>query len=189
MIKKRRFGVKIPNVPSDTMLGVGILAGMTVIIALAIVSKKREQESSIGEDAQPAQVVKVIDGDTIELNSEKIRLYGIDAPEKGQPCKKNNAPYDCGNASKEHLKFLLTGLKVNCEKKDKDKWGRHVAVCSADGEDISRLMVRHGWAIAYKEYSTAYIEDQNFAELNKLGMWSKEFLIPSEWRKSDRGNE
>lgn len=59
----------------------------------------------------------------------------------------------------------------------------------ADGEDISQLMVRHGWAVAYKAYSSLYVDDEEFARSNELGVWSKEFEIPSEWRKSDRSDK
>ncbi|PJC19089.1 MAG: nuclease [Zetaproteobacteria bacterium CG_4_9_14_0_2_um_filter_59_191] len=180
--KKARF-----NVPSDTVMGAGVLGGIALIVALLILGKGRDEAPS--EMPASTQTVRVIDGDTIEVNHEKVRLYGIDAPEMGQPCTRNNSPYDCGRASKEHLEFVLTGATVNCRKKGKDKWGRFVAECTADGEDISHMMVRHGWALAYREYSTAYVSDEEFATSNKLGMWSKEFSIPSEWRKSNRGDK
>ena len=181
---KKTFKIRIP---SDSMLGMAVLGGVAVAVAIAIFGK--EKSNHPGEASSAIQAVKVIDGDTIEVNSEKLRLYGIDAPEKGQPCRRNNTPYDCGTASKEHLEFLLSGAEVNCTKKGKDKWGRYVAECEADGEDVSKLMVRHGWAIAYRKYSTTYVEDEKFAQSNRLGMWSKEFSIPSEWRKSDRGDK
>lgn len=126
--------------------------------------------------------VIVIDGDTIEVNDERIRLYGIDAPEQGQPCRKNNESYNCGKASKEHLTFLITGLKVSCDNRGEDRYGRRIAVCKADSQDIGQLMVKHGWAIAYRKYSLDYIKDEKFARKNKLGMWAKDFMTPSEWR-------
>lgn len=174
--------------PSDKTLGIVVLGAVAVVAALTILGKRVDKEA-IGESPQMPQAIRVIDGDTIELSSEKLRLFGMDAPEKGQPCKRNNSPYDCGAASKEHLEFLLTGAKVECTKKKKDKWGRYIALCSADGEDISQLMVRHGWAMAYREFSTAYVEDEEFAKSNRLGMWSKEFTVPSEWRKTDKGDK
>lgn len=180
--KKPRF-----QAPSDSILGAIVFAGIALVVAIVIFNK--------GENVTPESTpvgtenVRVIDGDTIEINSKKVRLYGIDAPEKGQPCRRNNSPYDCGTASKEHLEFILTGTNVKCTKKGKDKWGRFIGVCTADGEDISQLMVKHGWALAYRKYSSAYVDDEEFAKSNKLGMWSKEFSIPSEWRKSDRGDK
>ena len=173
--------------PSNSIPGVVVLGGVAVVVAVLILAKGANDNAA--EVSHSVQNVRVIDGDTIEINSDKIRLFGIDAPEKGQPCSRNNAPYDCGAASKEHLEFLLTGARINCTKKGKDKWGRYIAECTSDGESISRLMVRHGWAVAYRQYSTEYVGDEMFARSNRLGMWSKEFLIPSDWRKSDRGDK
>ena len=170
--------------PTDSMLGAGVLAGIAIVVAIMIFNKGKN--STQVDHPISTQVVRVIDGDTIELNSEIIRLYGIDAPEMGQPCKRNNSPYDCGIAAKEHLKFILTGTKVKCTMKGKDKWGRYIGKCTADGEDISKLMVKHGWALAYRQYSSEYVKDEEFAKLNKLGMWSKEFSLPSDWRKSNK---
>lgn len=181
--KKARF-----KIPSDKTLGIAVLGGIAIVVALTL-RGKQEGETIVNEALPSIQSVRVIDGDSIEFSSENVRLHGIDAPEKGQPCKRNNLPYDCGAASKKHLEFLLAGAKVDCVKKNKDRWGRYIARCTADGEDISKLMVRHGWAVAYRKYSTAYVEDEKFAQLNRLGMWSKEFSIPSEWRKSDRGDK
>lgn len=175
------------RVPSNSIPGVAVLGGVAIVVAVLILAKGEKDNAA--EVSRSVQNVRVIDGDTIEINSEKIRLSGIDAPEKGQPCSRNNAPYDCGTASKEHLEFLLTGASIECTKKGKDKWGRHIAECASEGESINQLMVRHGWAIAYREYSTEYVEDEMFAKSNRLGMWSKEFLIPSDWRKSDRGDK
>lgn len=182
--KRRRF-----RVHSDSMLGAGVLGGIALVVVIGILSKGGDEDEVPYEIPATSQVVRVIDGDTIEVNDEKVRLYGIDAPERGQPCTRNNSHYDCGSASKEHLEFVLNGATVKCKKKAKDKWGRFVAQCTAGGEDISQLMVRHGWALAYREYSTAYVKDEEFAQSNKLGMWSMEFSIPSEWRKSDRGDK
>lgn len=133
--------------------------------------------------------VRVIDGDTIELESMKIRLFGIDAPEIGQPCLRNNEEYDCGTASKQHLEYLLSGSTVSCDNRGTDKWGRKISVCMADKDDINQMMVKHGWAIAYRQYSSIYIKDEDFARSNRLGMWSREFSVPSKWRKSKGGKK
>jgi endonuclease YncB( thermonuclease family) len=139
------------------------------------------------QTGKASQTVKVIDGDTIDLDGVRIRLHGIDAPEKGQECSKNAAVFDCGRAAKEYLSFLLTGEDLTCEEKSKDRWNRVVAICRFGGRDISSKMVRAGWAIAYVKYSADYVDDQKFASANTLGMWAKEFETPEEWRKKRRG--
>ena len=78
----------------------------------------------------------MIDGDTIEIDNKMIRLDGIDAPEKGQPCRRNDLLHDYGTSSKKHLEFILTGTKIECTRKGKDKWGRIIRKCAADGDDI-----------------------------------------------------
>ncbi len=133
-----------------------------------------------------AQKIWVIDGDTFELNSKRIRLFGIDAPEKEQPCIDKNTTFDCGAASREHLRSILSGANVECQKKDIDRWGRIIGLCYADGEDVGQLMVRHGWAVAYRQYSSAYVKDEKFARSNKLGVWATKFTIPSKWRHSNK---
>lgn len=185
--KRRKKG----SVPINSVFGV-FVAFAIVLVTLVLFLQKERSDSLIPQQSIPKskvtinhdKTIRVIDGDTIEVNAEKIRIHGIDAPEKGQPCKKNGATYNCGAASKEYLKLLITGATVSCDNRGKGRWGRRIAVCRADAKDIGKMMVRHGWAIAYREYSSDYIEDEYFAKNNELGMWSKNFSLPSEWRKS-----
>lgn len=160
--------------------GATALATTAAITLLAIVTMHDFDDP----DQLPAiaQQIHIIDGDTIDLDGRRFRLYGIDAPELGQPCTRNNQTYNCGQASREHLAYLLTGEKVDCELKSRDKWGRDVAICRAGSKDISSLMVRHGWATAYTQYSTAYVGEEEFAQKNELGLWAKEFALPQDWR-------
>jgi len=175
------------RIPSDRILGIGVLSAVAFVVLIVIFNKN--EDKPMPSVQHNTNSVRVIDGDTIEVESNKFRLFGIDAPERGQPCKRNNVPYDCGDASKAHLEFILTGSSVECKKNGKDRWGRYIGKCTADGEDISKLMIRHGWAVAYRKYSTDYVQDEIFAQSNKLGMWAKEFSIPSKWRKSDKGDK
>jgi endonuclease YncB( thermonuclease family) len=159
---------------------VGVVAVAAVVTLLS-----RGTAGGDGEPIATPDEYRVVDGDTFVIQGRRIRLYGIDAPELGQACTRNGETYDCGNASQEHLRFLLMGEEVHCERRSKDKWGREVASCTAGGRDIATLMVRQGWAVAYTEYSTAYIEDERFARTNGMGMWAKEFLLPEDWRNRE----
>ncbi len=129
--------------------------------------------------------VKIIDGDTIHINKKKYRLYGIDAPEINQKCKINKKEYKCGIKSKVFLKSLTSNKEIICRKKDIDKYKRIVAVCFANGENINQIMVKSGWAIAYRYYSKDYIEDEIFAKKNRLGMWKGSFTNPGYWRRKN----
>ena len=126
----------------------------------------------------------VTDGDTIKISNKKIRLHGIDAPEKKQNCTKNLKEYNCGVVATEALIKKIGKNVVKClTQKNKDRYNRFIGVCFADQEDLNKWMVRNGYAIAYSRYSKDYILDEDFAETNKLGLWSGAFLKPEKWRK------
>ena len=86
--------------------------------------------------------LKIIDGDTIILNSEKIRFYGIDTPEIKQTCTDNYGhAYSCGVRAKLELEKIIGSRKVSCIKKTKDRYKRSISICYVDGNDINSLMV------------------------------------------------
>ena len=126
----------------------------------------------------------ITDGDTIKISNNKIRLHGIDAPEKKQNCTKNAKEYNCGVVATEMLIKKISKNVVKClTQKNKDRYNRFIGVCFVDQEDLNKWMVRNGHAIAYRRYSKDYILDEDFAEKNKLGLWSGTFLKPEKWRK------
>ena len=128
--------------------------------------------------------LKIIDGDTIILNSEKIRFYGIDTPEIKQSCTDNYGhTYFCGVKAKLELEKIIGSKKVSCIKKTKDRYKRSISICYVDENDISSLMVKRGWALAYKKYSKEYVKDEAIAKLNNAGMWSGKFIAPWKWRR------
>ena len=130
----------------------------------------------------------VIDGDTIEIRGQRIRLFGIDAPESRQTCTDaKGAAYRCGQKAAQALDYRISDGVVTCEPKDRDRYGRMVAVCRAYGEDLSAWMTGLGWALAFRRYSTQYVPAEELAERRKAGMWSGQFVPPWEWRAEARG--
>ena len=128
--------------------------------------------------------LKIIDGDTIILNSEKIRFYGIDTPELKQTCTDNYGhAYSCGVRAKLELEKIICSKKVSCIKKTKDRYKRSISICYVDKNDINSLMVKRGWALAYRKYSKKYVTDEAIAKLNNAGMWSGKFIAPWKWRR------
>jgi endonuclease YncB( thermonuclease family) len=131
---------------------------------------------------------RVIDGDTIQVDETRIRLFGIDAPEKHQSCRREvgplNVPYPCGGAATAALVRIIGSGAVVCDPRDHDRYGRTVAVCDAHGADIGREMVRQGWAVAYTRYSSAYVGDEGIARGAKRALWAGEFENPEHWRHS-----
>ena len=130
--------------------------------------------------------IQVIDGDTIHIGKLKYRLFGIDAPEIKQICEKDNTKIQCGVIAKSVLKNKIADKIPECIVKDKDRYQRLVAECFVGKESLSRFMVREGYAVAYSQYSKDFIDDEKYAKENKLGIWSMNFQVPSEYRKSLR---
>ena len=136
---------------------------------------------------------KITDGDTIIINQSKIRLFGIDAPEKKQICKKNyfqflifnfKKNYKCGKLSALKLKNKIKDKEVKCFVNKKDKYKRYLGICYLGKEDISKWLAKNGYALAYKKYSKKYLPDEQYAKNNKLGLWDGTFLRPEEWRRN-----
>lgn len=175
-------------ISSFAKLNVGyvILVGLALIAAVISLTKQSAQKPSSKQLEGHSQRVTVIDGDTIGVGDDRFRLHGIDAPEKSQPCtKENETTFDCGKAATEYLEYLTLGENVVCESTGKDRWGRYIGKCSTDTiSDLGRQMVRSGWAIAYTEYSTDYVSDNQTAKESLLGMWATNFVTPQEWRKN-----
>ena len=129
--------------------------------------------------------IKIIDGDTINLNNEKIRFTGIDTPELKQTCNKNNEIIYCGIQARQLLINKIGKNKVNCIKEGKDQYKRTLAECFVNDLSLSRFLVRQGYAFAYRKYSKKFIEDENFAKNNNMGIWSMKFEYPWDWRKKN----
>ena len=129
--------------------------------------------------------IKIIDGDTIHLNGEKIRFSGIDTPEIKQTCAKNNEIIKCGILARELLIKIIANNKINCIREGKDQYKRTLAECFVNDLSISSYLVKNGYAFAYRKYSKKFITDEDFAKSNKLGMWSMEFEYPWDWRNNN----
>jgi len=126
-----------------------------------------------------AKVIKISDGDTITVlggkEQTKVRLYGIDAPEKKQ---------EYGQKSKQFLASLIAGQVVEVEPKGKDRYKRTLGIIHHKGQDINAQMVLNGYAWAYVKYSRIYVNQEKLARENKRGLWqSSDPTPPWEWRK------
>ena len=129
--------------------------------------------------------IKIIDGDTIYLNGKKIRFSGIDTPEIRQTCIKNNEIVKCGIQARELLVKIISNNNVKCIEEGKDQYKRILAECFVNDLSLSSYLVKNGYAFAYRKYSKKFIIEEDFARLNKLGMWSMNFEYPWDWRKKN----
>ena len=132
-----------------------------------------------------ASHVTVVDGDTIKLGDIKIRFSGIDAPEIKQTCIASEGKVACGKISKDTLIAKVTNNKISCTDEGKDVYGRVLGECFVNGQSLSSYLVREGFAFAYRKYSNKYIQDEEYAKSNKLGMWSMEFEYPWDFRSNN----
>ena len=131
-----------------------------------------------------ADNLKIVDGDTIVLNGEKIRFSGIDTPELKQTCMNSDEKVFCGKSAKMLLIKKIGNEMPECISEGKDAYKRTLAECFVNGESLSSFLVRSGYAFAYRKYSKKFIKDEEFAKENKLGMWSMKFQYPWDFRKS-----
>ena len=137
---------------------------------------------------------KVVDGDTIKINSKKIRLYGIDAPEKKQKCKKTyltisfmsfTKDYMCGEVSTQKLIKKINKQKLNCNILDVDRYKRLIGECFKRNINLNSWMVSNGYAVAYRKYSKKYVSYEINAKKNKLGIWQGKFEMPWDYRRKN----
>ena len=130
-----------------------------------------------------ADSLRVVDGDTIVLNGEKIRFSGIDTPELKQTCMNGDQKVFCGESAKLLLIKKIGNETPECISEGKDAYKRTLAECFVNGESLSSYLVRSGYAFAYRKYSKKFIKDEEFAKENKLGMWSMKFQYPWDFRR------
>ncbi len=141
--------------------------------------------ASIATAAEPqlAGIAIVIDGDTLELHGQRIRLSAIDAPESGQRClNQSEKPYRCGQRSALALADRIGRGTVRCDPQGRDRYGRVIATCFKDGVNLNGWMVREGWAVAFRKYGIDYVPEEDEARANRRGLWSGRFDMPWDWR-------
>ena len=132
-----------------------------------------------------SQDLRVVDGDTIHLNGEKIRFTGIDTPELKQTCINQGIIDPCGVTAKKILIDKISDNEVECISEGKDQYKRTLAECFVNNESLSSYLVRSGYAFAYRKYSRKFILDEDYAKANKIGMWSMKFDYPWDYRKNN----
>jgi endonuclease YncB( thermonuclease family) len=129
---------------------------------------------------------RVIDGETLEVAGQRIRLLGVDAPELGQSCQHGGRDYACGRVARATLWNLIGGLDVSCEPDGATpaRDGAVRATCSAGGISLNEAMVRSGWALADPHATNRYRAIQADAEQARRGLWQGAFEPPWQWRQA-----
>lgn len=125
---------------------------------------------------------EMVDGDTLNVGGQRIRLFGIDAPERSQAC--DDEP--CGRQATQALRRKIGSQAVSCQRRDVDRYDRIVAVCYAARDDLGEWLVRNGWAVAYTEYSTDYVDAERDARLSEIGIWQGGKAVEKPWEFRER---
>lgn len=146
---------------------------LTVLLALV---------PSVATAETVAGTARIIDGDTLVVDGRTVRLFGIDAPERGQSCHRNGAAWPCGDAAAGQLASLIDPAAVTCTGDEDDQYGRLVAVCTSNGFELNRTMVQYGWATAFRRYSDAYVAQELRARAERRGIWAGSFELPENHR-------
>ncbi|MEN5378907.1 thermonuclease family protein [Sphingobacterium kitahiroshimense] len=123
------------------------------------------------------KVIRVADGDTITIldsanNQLRVRLYGIDAPEKGQ---------DFGNVAKNFISDLCFSKTVSIDIKDIDRYGRTVGIVwTVDSINLNLELLRSGLAWHYKHFDNSddLAQAEHLAKINKVGLWKHPNALP-----------
>lgn len=126
----------------------------------------------------PRGAAVVSDGDTLRIGATKVRIFGIDAPEKAQSC----GPWACGVAAQARLAALTRGREVICVTRDMDKYGRTVATCRAAGVDLGGVLVSEGLAWAFTRYGADYVVLEAEARRAGRGVWRAAAEAPWDYR-------
>lgn len=122
------------------------------------------------------------DGDSLMVGDREVRLFGIDAPELNQSCKRDGQDWDCGVAAKDLLESLIRGKSVYCSQVGTDQFQRALARCVAGTTDLNRTMVATGFAVAFRRYASDYVSAEESAKVGRRGIWSSTFVMPSDYR-------
>ncbi|WP_371422282.1 thermonuclease family protein [Tardiphaga sp.] len=138
---------------------------------------------ALAQAADVTGVPKIRDGDQMSIGAIRIRLAGIDAPGLDQLClNANGERWTCGVAAHEALMEHVGDKSWTCHVLRTDRFGRSVAKCEVDGEDIGQWMVKSGWALSYVRFSHTYDADEKAAREAKAGLWAGAFFAPWDWR-------
>lgn len=159
-----------------------VLLGTVIVAALST--------SAIAAALLHGEASRVSDGDTFTLSSEtRIRLFGIDAPELNQKCRRDNACEPCGQRSRDALATVAQGDLI-CERRGKS-YDRTVARCVVGDKDLALEMIKAGHAMVYGQYikkrdplRAMYLDAEAKAKKEKVGIWATEMIPPDQWRRN-----
>ncbi|SHG79192.1 Endonuclease YncB, thermonuclease family [Bradyrhizobium erythrophlei] len=167
-IEKRKHAMKTVRVARISVIAFGLF----------VVAASATQSAEIASG-----IPRIVDGDTVQIGSAKIRFAGIDAPETDQVClDAKGEKWACGVTARDELIKYSAGRSWDCDLVGSDRYGRSLGKCFIEGGDISAWMVRSGWALSFVRYSHDYDRDEEIAREANAGLWAGAFIAPWDWR-------
>jgi endonuclease YncB( thermonuclease family) len=168
-----------------------VTIALTMAAACAVAADRVQAASSGSKQAAASRVITghatVVDGDGLEINGTKIRLFGIDAPKIDQYCQRDDhTRWRCGHYSSVELDRLVASHDVTCTVRTLDQYDRTVATCRVGDVDVGESQVRNGWAVAYRKFTKDYVDEEDAARTAKRGVWRGAFEMPWIWRERSR---
>lgn len=164
--------------------GVGLFSGLGWLATVAVLALLAMQLVD-GRD-KPDRLrgrAYIVDGDSLNISGNRVRLIGIDAPEGRQTCNLSGRSWACGQAATRKLRALIADAVVTCTADREDQHGRLLAVCFAGGRNLNAAMVRSGYAVSYGRYRDLEAD----ARQARRGIWASRFTTPRKWRRVNRG--
>lgn len=141
----------------------------------------------VSKGSEVTGTASVVDADTLDIHSQRIRLVGVDAPESKQKClDKNGELFRCGAAAANALDQWINRNPVTCVSEGHDRYSRTLGKCTVRGESVQGWLVSNGYAVAYRTYSEEFVPAEQTARQTKAGIWAGQFVMPWDWRKGER---
>ena len=131
---------------------------------------------------------RIVDAATLDVAGQRVRLQGIAAPEAAQSGRQATGHrYRCGAQATQALRARIGQGAVTGTIEGRDRYNRALGICyTADGTDLNGWLVRQGYALAYRRYSTKYVPQEDQARANRAGIWADEFVPSWQWRRGAR---
>lgn len=153
-------------------IDVGIAAAIFALVFVIVAHIGRFRDIDLSGPA------KIVDGDTLRLSGQRVRLQGLDAPEIGQLCEMDSQSYRCGRKARDFLEALTAGKTVRCRGRDFDRYGRLLADCHVGTLNLNARIVSAGWAVSYGGY---HGQEKDARQAGR-GLWAGSFDWPADWR-------